>query len=60
MTLRHPWIAPEPGQVGLVHIGPNAMRLAAGPLAQFEVAGFPSDEKDRAVGTLTAYVVGVG
>ncbi|WP_367043263.1 TetR/AcrR family transcriptional regulator [Streptomyces sp. Je 1-332] len=59
MALRHPWIAPELGQVGLVHIGPNAMRMAAGLLAQFESAGFPSDEKDRAVGTLTAYVVGI-
>ncbi|MGW1674767.1 TetR/AcrR family transcriptional regulator [Streptomyces sp. NPDC002324] len=59
MTLRHPWIAPELGQVGLVHIGPNAMRMAAGLLAQFEAAGFPPDEKDRAAGTLTAYVVGI-
>ncbi|MEV7192913.1 TetR/AcrR family transcriptional regulator C-terminal domain-containing protein [Streptomyces sp. NPDC093510] len=59
MALRHPWIAPELGQVGLVHIGPNAMRTAAGLLAQFEAAGFPAEEQDRAVGTLTAYVVGI-
>ncbi|MFJ4688714.1 TetR/AcrR family transcriptional regulator [Streptomyces sp. NPDC088789] len=59
MTLRHPWIAPELGQVGLVHIGPNAMRMTAGLLAQFEAAGFPADEKDQAVGTLTAYVIGI-
>ncbi|MGG7575649.1 TetR/AcrR family transcriptional regulator [Streptomyces sirii] len=59
MTLRHPWIAPELGQVGLVHIGPNAMRMSSGMLAQFEAAGFPADEKDQAVGTLTAYVIGI-
>ncbi|MGW0788393.1 TetR/AcrR family transcriptional regulator [Streptomyces sp. NPDC002911] len=59
MTLRHPWIASEIGQVGLVHVGPNAMRLAAGLLAQFEAAGFPAHEKDQAMGTLTAYVIGI-
>ncbi|MFE7401164.1 TetR/AcrR family transcriptional regulator [Streptomyces sp. NPDC057557] len=59
MTLRHPWIAPELGRVGLVHIGPNALRMSSGLLAQFEAAGFPTDEKDRAVGTLTAYVIGI-
>ncbi|GAA2391312.1 TetR/AcrR family transcriptional regulator [Streptomyces glaucosporus] len=59
MTLRHPWIAPELGQIGLVHIGPNAMRVSSGLLAQFEAAGFPADEKDRAAGTLTAYVIGI-
>ncbi|AJT68497.1 TetR/AcrR family transcriptional regulator [Streptomyces chattanoogensis] len=59
MTLRHPWIAPELGQVGLVHIGPNAMRMSSGMLAQFEAAGFPANEKDQAVGTLTAYVIGI-
>ncbi|MFF9485562.1 TetR/AcrR family transcriptional regulator [Streptomyces sp. NPDC014676] len=59
MTLRHPWIAPELGQVGLVHIGPNAMRMSSGLLAQFEAAGFPPDETDRAVGTLMAYVIGI-
>ncbi|MGW0550644.1 TetR/AcrR family transcriptional regulator [Streptomyces altiplanensis] len=59
MTLRHPWIAPELGQVGLVHIGPNAMRMSSGLLAQFEAAGFPADEKDQAMGTLTAYVIGI-
>ncbi|WP_405613296.1 TetR/AcrR family transcriptional regulator [Streptomyces sp. NBC_01508] len=59
MSLRHPWIAPELGQVGLVHIGPNAMRMASGLLAQFEAAGFPTDEKNQAAGTLTAYVIGI-
>ncbi|MGW7550540.1 TetR/AcrR family transcriptional regulator [Streptomyces rimosus] len=59
MALRHPWIAPELGQVGLVHIGPNAMRMSSGLLAQFEAAGFSAGEKDQAAGTLTAYVIGI-
>lgn len=59
MALRHPWIAPELGQVGLVHIGPNAMRMSSGLLAQFEAAGFSAEEKDQAAGTLTAYVIGI-
>ncbi|WP_419996890.1 TetR/AcrR family transcriptional regulator [Streptomyces boninensis] len=58
MVLRHPWIAPELGQVGLIHIGPNATRMASGLLAQFEAAGFPADEMDQAMGTLMAYVIG--
>ncbi|MFF1713183.1 TetR/AcrR family transcriptional regulator [Streptomyces sp. NPDC058268] len=59
MTLRHPWIATELGQVGLVHIGPNAMRMTSALLAQFEAAGFPAQERERAGGTLTAYVIGI-
>ncbi|GGZ29036.1 TetR family transcriptional regulator [Streptomyces inusitatus] len=59
MTLRHPWIAPEIGQTGLVHVGPNAVRMTSGLLAQFEAAGFPADEKDQAAGTLMAYVIGI-
>ncbi|MFD4026824.1 TetR/AcrR family transcriptional regulator [Streptomyces sp. NPDC058576] len=59
MVLRHPWIASELSQVGLVHIGPNALRMASGLLAQFETAGFPADETERALGTLMAYVVGI-
>ncbi|SNB90299.1 transcriptional regulator, TetR family [Streptomyces sp. PgraA7] len=59
MVLRHPWIAPELSQVGLVHIGPNALRTASGLLARFEAAGFPPDETERALGTLMAYVVGI-
>ncbi|MFD4276746.1 hypothetical protein [Streptomyces cyaneofuscatus] len=58
MVPRHPWISPELSQVGLVHIGPNALRMASGLLARFEAAGFPADETERALGTLMAYVVG--
>ncbi|MEU4387524.1 TetR/AcrR family transcriptional regulator [Promicromonospora sp. NPDC023805] len=59
MALRHPWIAPELGQAGLTHVGPNTMRVSSELLALFEAAGFPAQEKDRAMGTLMAYVIGI-
>ncbi|WP_214417241.1 TetR/AcrR family transcriptional regulator [Sphaerisporangium fuscum] len=59
MVLRHPWIAPELGQVGLIHIGPNAMRMSSELLTQFEVAGFPENEKREAAATLMSYVIGI-
>lgn len=59
MTLSHPWIAPELGQVGLVHIGPNVMRVSSGLLSQFEAAGFTTDEKGRALKTVMAYLIGI-
>ncbi|MCF6468539.1 TetR family transcriptional regulator [Nonomuraea sp. MG754425] len=59
MVLRHPWIAPELGQVGLIHIGPNATRMTAELLTQFEAAGFPADEKHEAAATLMSYVIGI-
>ncbi|MEU9337978.1 TetR/AcrR family transcriptional regulator [Streptomyces sp. NPDC048290] len=58
MVLRHPWIGPELGQVGLLHVGPNALRMTTDLLAQFEAAGFPEDEQDHAAGALMAYVIG--
>lgn len=59
MALRHSWIASVLGQVGLSHLGPNVMRMSERMLAVFDTAGFPSDETDRAVSTLVAYVIGV-
>ncbi|MFE6892144.1 TetR/AcrR family transcriptional regulator [Streptomyces sp. NPDC057694] len=58
MVLRHPWIGPELGQVGLLHSGPQAMRTTSGLLAQFEAAGFPEGEQDMAAGALMSYVIG--
>ncbi|MEU6485910.1 TetR/AcrR family transcriptional regulator C-terminal domain-containing protein [Streptomyces sp. NPDC046887] len=59
MVLRHPWVGPELGQVGLLHVGPNAVRMTSGLLAQFTAAGFPAGEEDQAAGALMAYVIGV-
>ncbi|MFE7741581.1 TetR/AcrR family transcriptional regulator [Nocardia sp. NPDC057455] len=58
MALRHPWVATVLGQVGLVHLGPNVMRMSERMLAQFEAAGFPPEETEQALGTLISYVIG--
>ncbi|MBC2875871.1 MULTISPECIES: TetR/AcrR family transcriptional regulator [Streptomyces] len=57
--LRHPWLAPALGGLGLTQLGPNAMRLSEGLLALFEAAGLPAGEADLAVSTLSAYVIGM-
>ncbi|AKZ60297.1 putative TetR-family transcriptional regulator [Streptomyces ambofaciens ATCC 23877] len=59
LVLRHPWVGPELGQVGLLHVGPNAVRMTSGLLAQFQAAGFPEGEEDQAAGALMSYVVGI-
>ncbi|MDH6125047.1 TetR/AcrR family transcriptional regulator [Kitasatospora sp. GP82] len=59
MALRHPWVASVLGQVGLVHLGPNVMRLSDRMLALFRTAGFAPDETDQAMNTLIAYVIGM-
>jgi hypothetical protein len=57
MILSHPWVAVL-GDLGLAHLGPNAMRLSEGMLEVFETAGFALDEADRAVSSLVAFVTG--
>lgn len=59
LVLRHPWVGPQLGQVGLLHVGPNAVRMTSGLLAQFRAAGFPAGEEDQAAGALMSYVVGI-
>lgn len=58
MALRHPWVGPVLGQVGLVHLGPNVMRMTERMLAQFETAGFPAEESEQALSALISYVIG--
>jgi AcrR family transcriptional regulator len=60
IILRHPWMVGLLGQVGLSYLGPNVMRLNNEMLALFETAGFELTEADQALGTLMAYVIGVG
>ncbi|MEV0146230.1 MULTISPECIES: TetR/AcrR family transcriptional regulator [unclassified Nonomuraea] len=59
MILRHPWVASVLGQVGLAQLGPNLTRRSERMLALFHRAGFPSDEADRAMNTVIAYVIGM-
>ena len=44
MALRHPWVATVLGHVGLVHLGPNVMRMSERMLGQFEAASFPREK----------------
>ncbi|MEV7549863.1 TetR/AcrR family transcriptional regulator [Amycolatopsis sp. NPDC089917] len=60
MILRHPWIASLLGSVGLSYLGPNVMRLNERLLAVFVTAGFPGDEAEQAISSVTAYVIGMG
>ncbi|MGX2995270.1 TetR/AcrR family transcriptional regulator [Streptomyces sp. JNUCC 64] len=60
MILRHPWIASFFSQVGLAYMGPNVMRINDGMLALFESAGFDRREASQAIGTVFAYVIGMG
>jgi AcrR family transcriptional regulator len=59
MVLRHPWIATVLGQVGLVHLGPNAMSIAERLTELYQQAGFPPGETDLAAGAVTSYVIGM-
>ncbi|MGY5133016.1 TetR/AcrR family transcriptional regulator [Streptomyces nigrescens] len=57
--LRHPWMASVLGGVGAAYLGPNMMRISEAMVGMFRTAGFPADEADAAVSTLTAYVIGM-
>ncbi|WP_331721460.1 TetR/AcrR family transcriptional regulator [Streptomyces sp. NBC_00212] len=59
MVLRHPWVASVLGQVGLVHLGPNVMRMSDRMLAVFGAAGFAAEEADQAMNTVIACVIGM-
>ncbi|MEU1390740.1 MULTISPECIES: TetR/AcrR family transcriptional regulator [unclassified Nonomuraea] len=59
VILRHPWMGPVLGQVGLTSLGPNVMRRSEDLLALAHSAGFAPGEADRAVTTVLAYVIGV-
>ena len=59
MILRHPWMTSVLGQSGLAYLGPNMMRLNERLLAVFETAGFALEERDQAMSTFVAYVLGM-
>ncbi|MGW7413524.1 TetR/AcrR family transcriptional regulator [Streptomyces sp. NPDC054863] len=59
MALRHPWMASVLGQVGLVHLGPNVMRMSERLADIIASAGFADEETDQAMSTVFAYVIGV-
>lgn len=56
--LRHPWF-PEVATT-TPSIGPNAVALSSRALGLFRAAGFTGLDVDRAMGSVVAYVLGVG
>ncbi|MFJ6696555.1 TetR/AcrR family transcriptional regulator C-terminal domain-containing protein [Streptomyces sp. NPDC091272] len=58
MALRHPWMASVMGQVGLVHLGPNVMRMTERLADIIAAAGFPVEEADLALSAVFSYVIG--
>ncbi|WP_235030791.1 TetR/AcrR family transcriptional regulator [Nonomuraea solani] len=56
--LRHPWIVSVQGEAGVAYLGPNVLRFSESLLGVFEGGGFSLEAADRALNTLTAYVLG--
>ncbi|MCM6772683.1 TetR/AcrR family transcriptional regulator [Nocardia sp. CDC159] len=57
--LRHPWLAAILGEVGLLYLGPNMMRLNEAALTVLEESGFDTDTADHALTVLFSFVLGV-
>jgi AcrR family transcriptional regulator len=60
MIVAHPWFASAFTRVGFSSLGPNVMRWTDQMLAVFEAAGFTLNQANKAVGTIVAYVFGMG
>jgi len=58
-TLRHPWLVSVVEQLVSSYLGPNLSRVSEQMLAVFEAAGFELREAERALSTLSSYVLGV-
>ena len=56
--LRHPWMVSVLDHLAAVHMGPNATRLSERLIGLFQNAGFELREAERALSTVSAYVIG--
>ena len=57
-TLRHPWVVSMLDHLVAAHLGPNLTEGTERMLAVFEAAGFALPEAERALNTVSAYVIG--
>jgi AcrR family transcriptional regulator len=57
--LRHRWVVAELAHVVATVPGPNLRQATERMLAVFETAGFPLQEAERALNTVSAYVAGI-
>ena len=58
--VRHRWLASVLDQLVVAYTGPNLSRIAEQMLALYESAGFELSEAERAMSTMSAYVLGIG
>ncbi|GAB4582511.1 TetR/AcrR family transcriptional regulator [Nocardia sp. IFM 10818] len=59
MILRHPWLSIMLGEIGLLYLGPNVMRLNEALLTLLEENGFDDEEADNVVTLLFSFVLGM-
>jgi AcrR family transcriptional regulator len=57
--LRHMWLMPVLGQVGLNYLGPNVVAKTTRGLAVLTTAGFDASEAAMAMSAVSSYVIGV-
>ncbi|WP_316522592.1 TetR/AcrR family transcriptional regulator C-terminal domain-containing protein [Kitasatospora brasiliensis] len=55
---RHPWMVGVIGDVGMIYLGPNWMRLCEAQLAVMETAGFEFSEANEAMNAVVGYTIG--
>lgn len=59
MMLRHPWLSTVLGEMGLLYLAPNMLRLNESVLSLLEDAGFTPDDADTAVTVIFSFVIGM-
>jgi AcrR family transcriptional regulator len=59
-VVRHRWLVSVLDQLVVAYTGPNLSRISEQMLALFESAGFELPEAERAMSTMSAYVLGIG
>ncbi|MFE4514121.1 TetR/AcrR family transcriptional regulator [Kitasatospora sp. NPDC056783] len=56
--MHHPWMVSVIGDVGMIYLGPNWMRLSESMLAVMETAGFKLGEANVAMSAVMGYTIG--
>jgi AcrR family transcriptional regulator len=56
---RHPWLVAVLDHLVSAYLGPNVTRMTEQVLALFEAAGFELRDAERAMSTLSSYVIGI-
>ncbi|MFJ7247291.1 TetR/AcrR family transcriptional regulator [Kitasatospora sp. NPDC098652] len=57
-VVRHPWMVGVLGDVGMIYLGPNWMRLSEALLALLDAAGFELGEANDVMGVVMGYTIG--